>query len=85
MIRIPQHIVRNKRSCLANLLCSFNDVLRKLDETRVIDMICHDFYKAFDKVHYKRLIKKVKSCGITDDSLMWLEDWYFREKIACCN
>ena len=70
-----QHGFRNGRSCLTNLLEFFHDMFSTLDKSRAIDILYLDFKKAFDKVPHKRLMKKVRSLGITGEVGDWIEDW----------
>src|SRR6218665_3241859 len=46
-----------------------------IDEGKPVDVIYQDFAKAFDKVPYKRLAKKFKTCGIRGHALTWIQSW----------
>ena len=48
MINNSQYGIRNKRSCLTNLLEFFNEVFNIYDETKAVDIIYFDFQKEFD-------------------------------------
>lgn len=80
LINNSQHGFRHKRSCLTNLLDFYNDVFNIYDETRAVDVIYLDFQKAFDKVPHKRLLTKLRSCGISGKTNKWLEDWLSARK-----
>ena len=80
LINSSQHGFRNKRSCLTNLLDFYNDVFNIFDETKAVDIIYLDFQKAFDKVPHQRLLKKIKTHGITGKIHSWLEDWLTERK-----
>ena len=64
LIRENQHGFVRGRSCLTNLLEFFEEVTRKVDEGKAVDVVCLDFSKAFDKVPHGRLVRKVQSLGI---------------------
>ena len=40
-----------------------------------VDVICLDFQKAFDKVPHLRLILKLKSHGMGNSIINWIEQW----------
>ena len=56
-----QHLFTKGRSCLTNLLESFEARTRLLEEGYDIVIIYLDYRKAFDTVHHGRLINKLKS------------------------
>jgi len=64
LIRNSQHGFTKGRSCLTNLLEFFEDVTFNVDEGKPVDVIYLDFAKAFDKVPYQRLFKKILAHGI---------------------
>ena len=80
LVKNSQHGFRNKRSCLTNLLDFYNEVYNIYDETKAVDVIYLDFQKAFDKVPHQRLLIKLKSHGVADKLLKWLEDWLSERK-----
>ncbi len=45
-----------------------------------MDIIYLDFQKAFDKVPHKRLLTKLKLCGVNGNLHTWLEDWLSARK-----
>ena len=50
--------------------------LRKwVDEGSPVDVIKVDFQKAFDKVPHQRLIFKLKSHGMGNSIINWIEQW----------
>ena len=75
LINNSQHGFTRKRSCLTNLLEFLEYVSDYVDQGFPIDVIYLDFQKAFDKVPHKRLMKKIKSLGITGKIYDWIEDW----------
>jgi hypothetical protein len=70
-----QHGFRKGRSCLTNLLDFMENVTKYLDESQPVDIIYLDFAKAFDKVPYVRLFKKLQAHGIWGQTLNWIERW----------
>jgi len=51
------------------------EVTDKLDNGKPVDIIYLAFAKAFDKVPYQRLFKKVRSHGIGGENSVWIESW----------
>ena len=45
----------------------------ELEEGGCIDVVYTDFEKAFDKVPHKRLLSKLKSYGLSDNIISWIE------------
>ena len=75
LIRDSQHGFRKGRSCLTNLLDFMETVTRYLDEGQPVDLVYLDFAKAFDKVPFARLFKKLTSHGIRGQILEWIKQW----------
>ena len=46
-----------------------------MDEGSPVDIIYLDFQKAFDKVPHQRLILKLKSHGMGNSIINWIEQW----------
>ena len=69
LINPSQHGFLKARSCLTNLLCFFEEI------TKWVDVIYLDFQKAFDKVPHQRLILKIKSHGMGNSIINWIEQW----------
>jgi len=69
-----QHGFRSGRSCLTNLLETFENWTKALDEGYGLDVVYLDYRKAFDSVPHW-LIEKLKSFGINGKLLQWLEDF----------
>ena len=46
-----------------------------MDDGSPVDVIYLDFQKAFDKVPYQRLICKLKSHGMGNSIINWIEHW----------
>ncbi len=84
LLKDTQHGFRSGRSCLTNLLEFFDMVTRKLDEEVDIDLIYLDFAKAFDKVPYQRLLKKLEAHGVRGSILKWIESWLHCRRQKVC-
>ena len=54
------------------LLNVLDDWTETLYNGHIIDIIYTDFQKAFDSVPHKRLLSKIKSCGIEGNILNWI-------------
>ena len=52
-------VLQNGRSCLTNLLETFESWTEDVDKGYSVDVIFLDFQKAFDKVPKKRLLQKL--------------------------
>ena len=82
---IVNHMVRNKlfstkqhgfvpfRDCMTNLLTCLELWTEMIENGEAVDVIYTDFSKAFDSVPHQRLLKKMKSLGITGSSLGWVK------------
>ena len=68
-------IETDSRSCLTHLLCFFEEITKWVDEGSPVDVIYLDFQKAFDKVPHQRLILKLKSHGMGNSIINWIEKW----------
>ena len=75
LINPSQHGFLNARSCLTNLLCFFEEITKWVDGGSPVDVIYLDFQKAFDKVPHQRLILKLKSHGMGNSIINWIEQW----------
>ena len=75
LINPSQHGFLKARSCLTNLLCYLEEITKWVDEGSPVDVIYFDFQKAFDKVPHQRLILKLKSHGMGNSIINWIEQW----------
>jgi len=75
-----QHGFMQGRSCLTNLLETFESWTEALDKGYGLDVLYLDFKKAFDTVPHKRLLIKLKEQGITGALLKWIEDFLTARK-----
>ncbi len=46
-----------------------------MDEGKAADMVYLDFKKAFDKVPHRRLLAKVRACGVAGQVANWIANW----------
>ena len=67
-----QHGFRSKRSCETQLVMLMEDMLRNSVDGKQTDLILLDFSKAFDKVNHEKLLLKLHSYGIRQDTLAWI-------------
>ena len=74
-MNINQHGFIKGKSCLTNLLETFDCILDLFEEGAPVDLIYFDFKKAFDQVPHKRLILKLKMLGIGGKLLGVIEDF----------
>lgn len=75
LIRDSQHGFTKGRSCLTNLLDFLELVTKWLDDGKPVDLVYLDFAKAFDKVPFMRLFKKLEAHGINDRVIEWIKSW----------
>ena len=80
LLNPSQHGFLKARSCLTNLLCFFEEITKWVDDGSPVDVIYLDFQKAFDKVPHQRLIHqrlilKLKSHGMGNSIVNWIEQW----------
>jgi hypothetical protein len=78
-----QHGFSKGRSCLTNLLETFEDWRSHSNEGPGIgvDVIYLDFQKAFDSVPHKRLISKLIAYGIGGSVIKWITDFLYKRKM----
>ena len=75
LINPSQHGFLKAKSCLTILLCFLEEITKWVDDGSPVDVIYLDFQKAFDKVPHQRLIRKLKSHGIGNSIINWIEHW----------
>lgn len=80
LINPTQHGFQKNKSCTSNLLAYFDKVTSAVDKGKPADFILLDFKKAFDKVPFDVILKKLKSHGITGDLFEWLKSWLVGRK-----
>ena len=75
LINPSQHGFLKAKSCLTNLLCFLEEITKWVDGGSPVDVIYLDFQKAFDKVPHQRLLRKLKSHGMGNSIINWIEHW----------
>ena len=75
LLSVHQHGFVKKKSCLTNLLESFEKWTSIADEGTPVDVVYCDFRKAFDTVPHRRLLMKLSAYGLKDQVLAWLRDF----------
>jgi len=70
-----QHGFRKGRSCLSQLLTYFDHINEELEKGSGVDTIYLDFSKAFDRVDFETLLKKVSSLGIGGKLGRWIHSF----------
>ena len=73
LINPSQHGFLKAKSCLTNFLCFLEELTKWVDDGSPVDVIYLDFQKAFDKVPHQRLIRKLKSHGMGNSIINWVE------------
>ena len=53
----------------------FEEITKWVDDGSPVDVVYLDFQKAFDKVPHQRLLLKLKTHGIGNDVINWIEKW----------
>ena len=84
LINPTQHGFLKAKSCLTNLLCFLEEITKWVDDGSPVDVIYLDFQKAFDKVPHQRLISKLKSHGMGNSFINWIEHGltYRRQRVV---
>ena len=75
LISEKQHGFVPVRSCVTNLLETFDFLTNALSEGHNVDEILLDLSKAFDLVPHTRLILKIRGYGASNEITSWLEDF----------
>ena len=82
-----QHGFVKKKSVTTNLLEVLNIWTEALMHNIPVDVLYLDYSKAFDTVPHQRLLKQVKSFGVTENALQWIESFLSnrRQKVRVNN
>ena len=84
LIRNSQHGFTKGKSCLTNILSFMESVTQHVDEGSPVDIVYLDFAKAFDKVPYERLFRKLEAHGVTCSVLNWIRNWLSSRRQKVC-
>ena len=58
-----------------NILEFYEAVSDWVDEGKAVDIVYLDFKKAFDKVPHRRLLAKVRACGVAGQVAKLIANW----------
>ena len=72
IISEDQFWFRASHSTVDQLLLTYNDITKLIDDSRIVDLAFFDFTKAFDLVNRHILFIKLQSLGITGNILKWI-------------
>ena len=72
-----QHGFMCNKSCLINLLETFEDWTSVVDQGYGVDVVYLDYSKAFDSVHvpHRRLISKLEAYSVRGNLSLWLSNF----------
>lgn len=66
VIRGSQRGFMKGKSCLTNLIPSYEEIVRWVDNIKAVDVVYLDFSKAYDTVSHSILAAKLRKCGLND-------------------
>ncbi len=75
LLSSKQHGFVKKKNCTTNLLESIDMITNHLSKGEPVDVLYTDFQKAFDTVPHQRLLQKLKSYGIGEKLMKWMESY----------
>ncbi|CAM4659774.1 unnamed protein product [Caretta caretta] len=75
VIRNSQHGFTKGKSCLTNLIVFYDEITDSVDMGKAVDVIYLDFSKAFDMVSHSILASKLKTYGLDEGNIRWIESW----------
>jgi len=74
-IRPRQHGFMKVRSCLTNLISSYDQVTFLVDEGKAVDVVYLDFSKALNTIPHSILLEKLAAHGLDGCTLCWIKNW----------
>jgi hypothetical protein len=79
-----QHGFMEGKSCLSNLLETFDSIFELISEGAPVDLFYFDFSKAFDTVPHYRLLSKLENLGIKGNILEVVRDFLTNRTMTVC-
>ena len=79
-----QHGFIKGKSCLTNLLQTFEAWTTALDDGYDVHVVYLDYRKAFDTVPHARLLHKLATFGIDSHLLAWIKNFLLSRHIRVC-
>ena len=73
-----------KRSACSQLLSCVDEWLWAYVNNKTVDVLYMDIAKAFDSVSHTKLVRVLKSYGISDNVVAWVEEFLFNRKQHVC-
>ena len=70
-----QHGFRLGRSCLSQLIAHYDRITQMLEEGQNLDVVYLDFAKAFDKVDFLVVMRKLQHLGISGKLRRWVHSF----------
>jgi len=75
LVSTNQHGFVKRRNCTTNLLEAMDYITYHISQGTPVDIFYADFAKAFDKVPHKKLIAKLRSYGINEETVNWIQSF----------
>ncbi|CAM4549252.1 unnamed protein product [Lepidochelys kempii] len=75
VIRNSHHGFTKGKSCLTHLIAFYDEIIGSVNEGKAVDMLFLDFSKAFDTVSHSILASKLKTYGLDEWTIRWIESW----------
>ena len=72
---MPRKFIKGRSTAL-QLLNMLDNWTEALETGGQIDTIYTDYEKAFDKIPHKRLVKKIESFGLPQQTVRWMEAFW---------
>jgi len=85
LVRSQQQGFVRGRSCLTNLLKSFESWTKALDEGYGLDIIYLDYRKAFDTVPHQKILLKLRGFEMPEEILNWIAAFLSGRKMRVNN
>jgi hypothetical protein len=75
-----QHGFLPRRSCLTNLLHTYNSLTEHIDNGLACDMVFLDLSKAFDSVSHVKLIEKLYALKFPTPLILWIHSYLYQRR-----